>query len=198
MYIKNIGENLDMKINILPVAMALLLALSACSPSSATNHAAVGTSAVENQLEVMTGINKGNLPPDFTLTTIDGKQLNLRQFKNDNKPILLYFWASWCPYCSRDFDIVKNIYPKYVNKVTFLAIDLDSNEKADLISNYKIKKSLVGIDFAEADINVLSDYGITHTTTKYAIGKNGVILYKGSGVFNEEQWEILLSALANS
>jgi hypothetical protein len=83
-------------------------------------------------------------------------------------------------------------------RFTFLAIDLDPNEKASLIRDYKNRKGLEEIDFAEADINVLSDYGITHTTTKYAIGKNGLILYKGSGVFNEQQWEVLLNGLINS
>jgi len=75
---------------------------------------------------------------------------------------------------------------------------LDTNEKADLINNYKTRKNLQGIDFAEGKESILSDYGITHTTTKYAIGKDGTILYKGSGVFNEQQWEVLLSGLANS
>lgn len=169
-----------------------IIFVSACSNAnkSATGHAVTQ--------ELSTGINKGQLPPDFTITTIDGKQYRLSQFREENKPLLLYFWASWCPYCSKDFDTVKNIYPKYDDKVTFLAIDLDVNEDAELIQRYKNKKNLIGIDFAEARTNVLSDYAIKYTTTKYAIGKNGLILYKGSGVFNEEQWEILLNGLASN
>lgn len=185
------------KSTILAQLIIQLFVLSACT-SSVSHQVSISGDSVEQQPQAMVGINKGNLPPDFTITTVDGKQLNLRQFKSENKPILLYFWASWCPYCSRDFDVVKNIYPKYADKVTFLAIDLDPNEKADLINNYKNRKNLQGIDFAEADVNILSDYGITRTTTKYAIGKDGLILYKGSGVFNEGQWEILLSGLFES
>lgn len=185
------------KIDILLLAVISLFVLSACTTSSTGHQVAVNSnSAAQNQVQAAAGINKGNLPPDFTITTIDGKQLNLRELKNENKPILLYFWASWCPYCSRDFDVVRNVYPNYADKVIFLAIDLDPNENAELINNYKNRKNLQGIDFAEADINVLSNYGITHTTTKYAIGKNGLIMYKGSGVFNEQQWDILLSGLA--
>ncbi|MBI1935802.1 TlpA family protein disulfide reductase [Candidatus Woesearchaeota archaeon] len=171
-----------------------LIIISACA--STTGHQVAAPSDQIQSADI--GIHKGQIPPDFTISTIDGKQLILREFKNENKPILLYFWASWCPYCSQDFDIVKNIYPKYADKVTFLAIDLDLNENSELIKNYKNKKGLAGVDFAEGKESILSDYGITHTTTKYAIGKDGKILYKGSGVFNEEQWEILLSALANS
>ena len=75
---------------------------------------------------------------------------------------------------------------------------MDINENAELIKNYKNKKGLVDADFAEGKESMLSAYGITHTTTKYAIGKDGTILYKGSGVFTEQQWEVLLSELSSS
>ncbi|MBI2649702.1 TlpA family protein disulfide reductase [Candidatus Woesearchaeota archaeon] len=171
-----------------------MLFINACA--SKTGHQVATGNAIEQQENV--GINKGELPPDFTITTIDGKQYRLSQFKEENKPILLYFWASWCPFCSRDFDVVKNIYPKYADKVTFLAIDLDLNEDKELISKYKEKKGISGIDFAEGKTDILSDYAIKYTTTKYAIARNGLILYKGSGVFNEQQWEVLFNALVSS
>lgn len=176
-----------------------MIFISSCSSSSTGHQVAVNSNSVaQNQVQAAAGINKGNLPPDFTITTIDGKQLNLRQFKDENKSVLLYFWASWCPYCSQDFGVVKNIYPEYADKVTFLAIDLDLNEDAGLIRDYKNRKGLAGVDFAEGKESILSDYGITHTTTKYAISRDGTILYKGSGVFTEQQWEVLLSGLATS
>ena len=79
-----------------------------------------------------------------------------------------------------------------------MAIDLDPNEGKETIINYRNRKGLEGIDFAEADTYVLSNYAVIYTTTKYAIGRDGAILYKGSGVFNEQQWETLLSGLVNS
>ena len=183
------------KIYVVVLFLLSIVFISACT-SSKGHQVAVNANVV--QQEATTGIEKGQIPPDFTITTIDGKQYTLSQFKEENKPVLLYFWASWCPYCSKDFDVVKNIYPKYADKVTFLAIDLDLNEDEQLIRKYKERKVLEGIDFAEGKVNVLSDYAIKYTTTKYAIGRNGLILYKGSGVFTEQQWEVLLSSLTNS
>lgn len=164
-----------------------ILFLNSCSQNNSDFNSAVQ----------LTGINKGQTPPDFSIRTIEGKEIRLSDFKG-NKPVLLYFWASWCPYCKQDLGVVKDIYPMYRDKVNFIAIDLDINEGAELIANYKEKMGLLGINFAQGDPKVLSDYAITRTTTKYAIEKNGMIIYKGSGVFSKEQWEILFNAMATS
>lgn len=186
------------KIYFFGLVVLSIIFLNACV--SSVGHQITTTNTVEQQntIQQTVGIGKGNLPPDFSITTIDGKQYRLSQFKEENKPVLLYFWATWCPFCRRDFSIVKNVYPKYADKVTFLAIDLDTSENSQIIEQYKNALGLEGIDFAPGNGKVLSDYQITHTTTKYAVGKNGLILYKGSGVFNEQQWETLFNALASS
>lgn len=176
-----------------------MIFISACA-SSRTGHQVATSNAVSQQQEVQAsvGIERGQLAPDFVATTIDGKQVKLSQFREENKPVLLYFWATWCPFCRRDLSIVRSVYPKYADKVTFLAIDLDTSETASYIQQYKDTMGLEGIDFALGNGRVLSDYQITHTTTKYAVGRDGKILYKGSGVFNEQQWEVLFNVLINS
>lgn len=186
------------KIYFVGLILLSLIFISACASSNRGHQVAVPSGNAVAQQQVEVGIERGQLAPDFVVRTIDGSQVRLSQFKEENKPVLLYFWATWCPFCRRDFSIVKNIYPKYADKVTFLAIDLDTSENAQIIQQYKNAMGLDGIDFAIGNGRVLSDYQITHTTTKYAVGRNGEILYKGSGVFNEQQWETLFNALVSS
>ena len=178
--------------NYLSMAMFLLAALflQGCSNAQVSGDA----QAISSSGQGGAGIDTGDIPPDFTITTIDGKELTLSSFRGE-KSILLYFFASWCPYCSQDFDVVKGVYPKFADTVEFLAIDLDLKENNELISGYRAKKGLTNVHFAQGKTSILSDYAITHTTTKYAIGKNGKILYKGSGVFTEQQWNTLFSAM---
>ena len=176
-----------------------IIFISACVSSSKGHQVVTGNVAAQQQeVQASVGIERGQLAPDFVVTTIEGNQVRLSQFREENKPVLLYFWATWCPFCRRDFGIVKNVYPKYADKVIFLAIDLDTSETASYIQQYKDAMGLEGINFATGNGRVLSDYQITHTTTKYAVGRNGAILYKGSGVFNEQQWEVLFNTLVSS
>ena len=37
--------------------------------------------------------------PDFTLADAQGQQVSLADFKG--RPLILHFWATWCPYCKK-------------------------------------------------------------------------------------------------
>lgn len=140
------------------------------------------------------GNRKGNIAIDFTVTTIDGRDVSLNDYIG-KKPLILYFWASWCPYCEKDFSVVRNVYRNYKDDVEFLAVDLDLTEDKNIIEKYKMKHNLNDIDFAVGNTKILSDYSIRLTTTKFAIAKNGTILWTGSGEVDENVWNILFQGL---
>ena len=143
------------------------------------------------------GNTKGFTAPDFTIKTIDGDTVSLQQLTSE-KPTLLYFWATWCPYCKNDLAAAEKVYPDYKDKVNFLAIDLDSRETVKQIADYRKRYGHDLLQFAVADVKVLKDYSITYTTTKIAIAKSRLILWRGSGEVDEKTWRILLDGLANS
>ena len=141
-----------------------------------------------------TGTNQGNLAPDFTVKTIEGKTIQLSQLTSD-KPTVLYFFATWCPNCARDLAAVKDVYPQYSDKVNFLAIDLDSRESDTQIANYKQQMNLPDIDFAGGNRKILADYNVVYTTTKFFIGKGGIILNKGVGGIDQNTWHQVFQSL---
>lgn len=141
------------------------------------------------------GINQGNLAPDFTVITTEGKTVRLSDLTND-KPTVVYFFATWCPNCARDFAAVKDVYPQYADKVNFLAIDIDSRESVSQIASYKQRMGLPNIDFAPSDRKILSDYNVVYTTTKFFIGKGGTILNKGVGGIDQNTWRQVFESMA--
>jgi len=141
------------------------------------------------------GINQGNLAPDFTVKTIDGKTLSLSQLTSD-KPTVLYFFATWCPNCARDLGAVKDIYPQYADKVNFLAIDMDLKESDSKIANYKQKMGLGNVEFAGGTREVMANYNVVYTTTKYFIGEGGIILNKGVGGVDENTWHQIFQSMS--
>lgn len=50
----------------------------------------------------------GKQAPDFTLPTLDGKEVNLSQFQG--QPVLINFWATWCVPCRQEMPELVRVY----------------------------------------------------------------------------------------
>ena len=177
----------------LGISLILLLFLAGCAKSvdKISNAASEGQSVSEAAV----GNRKGFRAPDFTVTTTDGNTFTLSEVTAEGKPVVVYFMATWCPYCTRDLAAVKRVYPEYKDQVEFIAIDLDLTESSRVLSQYKTRANHE-ILLAPGNPQVLTDYGIRATTTKFAVSRGGIILYSGSGVLTDSQWETIFGGLA--
>jgi len=143
-------------------------------------------------------IKTGEKPPDFTVVTTEGKVVRLSDFAKQKKPVIVYFMATWCPYCAQDYQALSNVYPKYENNISFISISLDLSEDLIKLREYKKRYTeLKNTMFAPGQYGILVNYSATKTTKKFAIDRNGALKYIALGAFDEEQWEILLNRLVN-
>ncbi len=70
----------------------------------------------------------GQLAPDITLTSPDGKEYSLSDLKG--KIVLLDFWASWCRPCRQENPNVVKVYEKYKSQgFTVFSVSLDGSKQ---------------------------------------------------------------------
>jgi len=145
----------------------------------------------------------GSPAPDFTAATVDlasstvGKNITLTDLKATGKPTILYFWATWCPFCRNELTKLKTLYPKYQDKVNFVVVDVDIEENAATIAKEVNSRGYLGT-FTLASVPMLQNYKIYDTSTKYVLGRNGTILFSGSGEVNEQYWTNLFNQAISS
>ena len=65
-------------------------------------------------------IVEGKLAPNFVLPDPEDNNVSLQSLRG--KWVVLDFWGSWCPWCIKGFDKMKEYYEKYKDQCTFVGV----------------------------------------------------------------------------
>ena len=128
----------------------------------------------------------GETAPDFTVNGV-AKAITLSQLRG--KPVLLNFWASWCAPCVEEMPSLVQLQKQMGDKVTVLAVSIDSDENA-----YRQFIRDHNIDLLTAwDPKKISSelYGTFKYPETYVVDRNGVIRRKFIGAIDWTNPEII-------
>src|SRR5207249_9004917 len=89
------------------------------------------------------GLPLGTKAPVVAVEDLDGKSVDLGQYLG-KQPVLLEFWATWCPLCKALEPSLKAAHARYGGKVTFLAVGVGVNETPAPIKSHLAGAPLPG------------------------------------------------------
>ena len=98
-------------------------------------------------------------PINHQISLLNGSQVTIRYLLN--KPMVINFWATWCPPCHEELPMLNHLAKKYDQKVTFLGLAIDSPvARGDLLPIDPVEKRVdVGVIFGGRGRLRLADSG---------------------------------------
>lgn len=117
----------------------------------------------------------GDKMPDFTTTTIDGKEISLASLCKGRKCVLLDFWASWCGPCRREIPNLKEIYKRHAGddfEIVSVSIDTDDAPWKKAVGDEK----LTWTNIRDTDKSIADLYKVSAVPTMYIVDGNGCLV----------------------
>ena len=130
--------------------------------------------------------------PQITLKSIDGKNVRLDTISNNEKPIIVSFFATWCKPCNRELSAINEVYDEWQKEtgVKLIAISIDQAQNVNKV------KPLVDANGWQYEVlldpngEVRRAVGAQMIPFVLVLDKNKNIVYKHSGYADGSENEL--------
>lgn len=171
-------------IGTLLVVLAIILLAT-----KSNDNLSVATSVV-NQEQAVQKATKVQTAPAFSLEDLSGTTISLADYQGV-KPVILDFWATWCPNCQRDMPRLNVYYEKYKDKVEVIGINLQENKS--LVAKFVEQKGLTFPIVLDPASIASRSYGVRYTNYHVLIDINGNIVTTVPGDIRESDIQALIN-----
>lgn len=135
--------------------------------------------------ETTNTVEEADKATDFTMLDGDGGSVKLSDFFG--KPIVINFWATWCPPCKSELPAFENAYKNYGEDITFIMLNQTDGgrDTVDVVKKFVSDNGYtfpVYYDTAFYGTYAYSAFAIPLTVF---IDKDGCFVNSHSGAMNE-------------
>jgi peroxiredoxin len=126
-----------------------------------------------------------NLPLaiDFKLKDINGKTHNLSDYRG--KPVIVNFWATWCPPCRKEMPSMQRAWQKIEKEgIVMLAINIGQTEAS--IAPFVFEYALSFPILLDSNSSVIKAWRVRGLPSTFVIDTKGRIAYQAVG---EREWD---------
>jgi thiol-disulfide isomerase/thioredoxin len=137
--------------------------------------AAAGTARAQDL-----GIDVGAAAPAVTVNALDGKTVDLSKYIGKT-PVLIEFWATWCPNCRELMPTLLETEKKYGKRVKFLALAVAINQSPEKVRRWLAAHPLPHETLYDTDGKAAGAFDAPATSYVVVLDKTGRVVYTGLG-----------------
>ncbi len=132
---------------------------------------------------------------EFSLPSLDGGEVSIADYAD--RPIFLYFWASWCAPCEREAPLIERLWKEFEARgYAFLGVNiLDSEREA---RRFVERHGLTFPSLVDADGGVYLEFGVNGVPEAYFLSPGLQVQQKFLGELRESEFRAMLEAIMSA
>lgn len=133
----------------------------------------------------------GYTAPNFTLETLDGDSFTLSEMRG--QPVVLNFWATWCPPCRAEIPYFQAASRKYNGQVAIVGID--DGEPADTVAPFVAELGMSYPVALDLHSEISKQYRVNSLPSTFFVDRNGTIRHIQIGIISQAVLEDQIARL---
>jgi len=126
------------------------------------------------------GIPVGETPPAVTLENLNGDSVALSQWIG-RKPVIIEFWATWCPICAALLPRMEAAQKKYGNQVEFLVVAVAVNQSKNTVRRHVEEHPMPFTFLWDGNGSAVRAFQAPSTSYIAVLDSKGKVVYTGVG-----------------
>jgi peroxiredoxin len=177
------------------IAIVVVLAVGVVTWAVVAGNDDTGSADTVSPVSVRNGGPRaGDVAPDFTLGTLDGKAVSLSDYRG--KPVVLNFWASWCNPCRREFPLLRAKLASATDHFVVLGVDnRDIDSDARSFAKDQHATWPIAVDH---DQKVWKAYAAQQLPQTFFIRPDGTIAERIYGQLTEHDFDAALAKITSA
>ncbi len=127
------------------------------------------------------GIAVGAMAPAAMVESLDGKPMNLSDIYGKGTPVVLEFWATWCPLCRKLEPAMAAARTKYDGKVKFVGVGVSANQSPERQKAHIEANRMGGVYVFDRHDAATKAFQVPHTSYVVVLDGAGKVVYTGVG-----------------
>jgi thiol-disulfide isomerase/thioredoxin len=126
------------------------------------------------------GIPVGQTPPAVTLENLNGDSVSLAQWIG-KKPVIVEFWATWCPICEELLPRMEAAQKKYGDKAEFIVVAVAVNQSKNSVRRHLQKHPMPFTFLWDGNGAAVRAFQAPSTSYIAVLDAKGRVVYTGVG-----------------
>ena len=138
--------------------------------------------------------------PDVNIKNLKNETINTSSFNNNNNPMIISFWATWCKPCVRELSNISDLYDEWRKEtgVKVIAISTDNSRSSIRVAPFVSGKGWEFDIYLDTNQDFKQAMNVPNIPHTFLIDGNGNIVYEHANYTEgdeEELYEHLLEVI---